>query len=76
MYENNQLLGLADPTLAEFDKNEATRLIRVTFLCTQASPMMQLPMSRVVAMLTSDIEISSYVKSKLFDRLEFQRHNS
>ena len=48
-----------DPTLAEFDKNEAERLIRVAFLCTQASPMMRPPMSRVVAMLTGDIEIST-----------------
>ncbi|PON82620.1 Serine/threonine protein kinase [Trema orientale] len=61
LHENNQSLGLVDPTLNEFDTNEATRLIRVALLCTQASPMMRPPMSRVVAMLAGDIETSNVV---------------
>ncbi|GLT30497.1 hypothetical protein SLA2020_052930 [Shorea laevis] len=58
LYESNQSLGLVDPTLVEFDENEALRMIRVGLLCTQASPMMRPPMSRVVAMLAGFIEVS------------------
>ncbi|GLT27155.1 hypothetical protein SLA2020_021790 [Shorea laevis] len=58
LYESNQCLGLLDPTLVEFDENEALRMIRVGLLCTQASPMMRPPMSRVIAMLVGDIEVS------------------
>ncbi|KAL5577706.1 hypothetical protein UlMin_019405 [Ulmus minor] len=61
LYENNQSLGLVDPTLIEFDENEATKVIGVALLCTQASPMMRPPMSRVVAMLAGDIEIGSVI---------------
>jgi hypothetical protein len=52
-------LGLVDPRLLEFDENEATRVIGVALLCTQASPMMRPPMSRVVAMLAGDIEVGA-----------------
>ncbi|GLU14115.1 hypothetical protein SLE2022_307030 [Rubroshorea leprosula] len=58
LYESNQCLRLVDPTLVEFDENEALRMIRVGLLCTQASPMMRPPMSRVIAMLAGDIEVS------------------
>ncbi|GLT28500.1 hypothetical protein SLA2020_034260 [Shorea laevis] len=58
LYESNQSLGLLDPTLGEFDENEALRMIGVGLLCTQASPMMRPPMSRVVAMLAGDLEVS------------------
>ncbi|GLT51793.1 hypothetical protein SLA2020_251770 [Shorea laevis] len=58
LYESNQCLGLVDPTLVEFDENEALRMIRVGLLCTQATPMMRPPMSRVIAMLVGDIEVS------------------
>ncbi|GKV44311.1 hypothetical protein SLEP1_g51503 [Rubroshorea leprosula] len=61
LYESNQSLGLLDPTLVEFDENEALRMIRVGLLCTQASPMMRPPMSRVVTMLAGDIEASPVV---------------
>uniref|UniRef100_A0A2N9I8P8 Protein kinase domain-containing protein n=1 Tax=Fagus sylvatica TaxID=28930 RepID=A0A2N9I8P8_FAGSY len=56
LHENNQSLRLIDPTLTEFDEGEATQVIAVSFLCTQASPMMWPSMSRVVAMLAGDIE--------------------
>ncbi|GLU14114.1 hypothetical protein SLE2022_307020 [Rubroshorea leprosula] len=58
LYESNQSLRLLDPTLVEFDENEALRMIRVGLLCTQASPMMRPPMSRVITMLAGDIEVS------------------
>ncbi|KAL4627844.1 hypothetical protein ACB092_05G195000 [Castanea dentata] len=57
LHENDQSLGLVDPTLSEFDENEAARVIAVSLLCTQASPNMRPPMSRVVAMLAGDIEV-------------------
>ncbi|CAL2252610.1 unnamed protein product [Prunus armeniaca] len=63
LHENDQSLGLVDPRLTEFDENDATRLIKAALLCTQASPMMRPSMSRVVAMLSGDIE-ASIVMSK------------
>ncbi|XP_048438750.1 probable LRR receptor-like serine/threonine-protein kinase At1g56130 [Pyrus x bretschneideri] len=59
LHENDQTLGLVDPRLTEFDKTEATRLIRAALLCTQASPMTRPSMSRVVAMLSGDIDIGT-----------------
>ncbi|KAB2637095.1 LRR receptor-like serine/threonine-protein kinase [Pyrus ussuriensis x Pyrus communis] len=57
LHENNQTLGLVDPRLTEFDQTKATRMIRAALLCTQASPMTRPSMSRVVAMLSGDIDI-------------------
>ncbi|KAM4112459.1 hypothetical protein ACJW30_05G141700 [Castanea mollissima] len=57
LHENNQSLRLVDPTLSKFDENEAARVIAVSLMCTQASPNMRPPMSRVVAMLAGDIEV-------------------
>ncbi|XP_028954618.1 probable LRR receptor-like serine/threonine-protein kinase At1g56140 [Malus domestica] len=59
LHENDQTLGLMDPRLIEFDETEATRLIRAALLCTQGSPMARPSMSRVVAMLSGDIDIST-----------------
>ncbi|KAI5332179.1 hypothetical protein L3X38_022308 [Prunus dulcis] len=59
LHENDQSLGLVDPRLTEFDENDATRLIKAALLCTQASPMMRPSMSRVVAILSGDIEAST-----------------
>uniref|UniRef100_A0A2N9F294 non-specific serine/threonine protein kinase n=1 Tax=Fagus sylvatica TaxID=28930 RepID=A0A2N9F294_FAGSY len=61
LHENNRSLRLVDPTLTEFDEGEVARVIAVSFLCIQASPMMRPSMSRVVAMLAGDIEIESNV---------------
>ncbi|XP_021819627.1 probable LRR receptor-like serine/threonine-protein kinase At1g56140, partial [Prunus avium] len=61
LHENDQSLGLVDPRLTEFDENEATRLIKTALLCTQASPMMRPSMSRIVAMLSGDIEVSTVI---------------
>ncbi|KAM6551617.1 hypothetical protein CsatB_001425 [Cannabis sativa] len=59
LYEMNQSLELVDPTLTEFDENEATRLVRVALLCTQASLWLRPPMSRVIGMLLGDMEIEA-----------------
>ncbi|CAN6584623.1 unnamed protein product [Malus baccata var. baccata] len=59
LHENDQTLGLVDSRLTEFDETEATRLIRVALLCTQGSPMARPSMSRVVAMLSGDIDMGT-----------------
>ena len=45
-----------DEELSEFDANEVRRVMRVALLCTQTSPMQRPSMSRVIAMLSGDIE--------------------
>lgn len=49
---------MMDPTLSSYDKEEAIRMIGVALLCTQTSPSLRPPMSRVVNMLVGDIEVS------------------
>lgn len=49
---------MVDPMLQSFNKEEVTRVIGVAFLCTQASPALRPPMSRVVAMLSGDIDVN------------------
>ncbi|WRX26042.1 Protein kinase domain - like 10 [Theobroma cacao] len=62
LHENNQSLDLVDPNLVELDENEALRVMGVALLCTQGSPTMRPPMSRVVAMLAGDIEVNGVIK--------------
>ncbi|WKA00055.1 hypothetical protein VitviT2T_018449 [Vitis vinifera] len=57
LHENNCEIQLVDSRLSEFSE-EASRMIGVALLCTQASPTLQPPMSRVVAMLSGDIAVS------------------
>ena len=52
-----------DPSVTEFNENEALRVVGIALLCTQGSPAMRPTMSRVVTMLTGDIEVS-HVTSK------------
>ncbi|XP_037493664.1 probable LRR receptor-like serine/threonine-protein kinase At1g56140 [Jatropha curcas] len=59
LHENNREAELVDSRLSEFSEEEVKRLIGVALLCTQTSPNLRPPMSRVVAMLTGDIEVSS-----------------
>ncbi|XP_034698360.1 probable LRR receptor-like serine/threonine-protein kinase At1g56140 isoform X2 [Vitis riparia] len=59
LHENNQSLDLVDPMLTALDENEVSRVVRVALLCTQGSPMLRPTMSRVVAMLSGDIEVST-----------------
>ena len=47
---------MLDPRLEEFNSDEVLRAIKVALVCTQGSPHQRPPMSRVVAMLTGDIE--------------------
>lgn len=52
-------MELVDSNLLKFDENEVKRTIGVALLCTQTSPNLRPSMSRVVAMLSGDIEVSS-----------------
>ncbi|XVF39979.1 hypothetical protein PTKIN_Ptkin01aG0076300 [Pterospermum kingtungense] len=61
LYENNQSLDLVDPSVVDFDENEALRMVQIALLCTQGSPTMRPPMSRVVAMLAGDVEVSGVI---------------
>uniref|UniRef100_A0A0D9WEG1 non-specific serine/threonine protein kinase n=1 Tax=Leersia perrieri TaxID=77586 RepID=A0A0D9WEG1_9ORYZ len=61
LYENEQALGIVDPSMNEFSKDEALRVIRVALLCTQGSPNQRPPMSKVVAMLTGDVEVADVI---------------
>lgn len=61
MHESNQSLALVDPSLTEFDENEALKLIGVALLCTQGSPLMRPTMSRVVGMLAGDMEVNHVI---------------
>ncbi|XP_022968871.1 probable LRR receptor-like serine/threonine-protein kinase At1g56140 isoform X2 [Cucurbita maxima] len=58
LHENNCELEMVDPELLEFSKEEVKRVIGVSLLCTQTSPALRPSMSRVVAMLTGDIEVT------------------
>ncbi|GMY33353.1 probable LRR receptor-like serine/threonine-protein kinase At1g56140 isoform X1 [Fagus crenata] len=59
LHENNRKVDLVDSTLSEFNDKEVERLIGVSLLCTQASPTLRPSMSRVVAMLSGDIELNT-----------------
>ncbi|XP_044967602.1 probable LRR receptor-like serine/threonine-protein kinase At1g56130 isoform X1 [Hordeum vulgare subsp. vulgare] len=61
LYEDNQPLDVLDPRLEEFDSEEVLRAIKVALLCTQGSPHQRPSMSRVVAMLTGDVEAPDVV---------------
>uniref|UniRef100_A0A161ZX01 non-specific serine/threonine protein kinase n=1 Tax=Daucus carota subsp. sativus TaxID=79200 RepID=A0A161ZX01_DAUCS len=58
LHEDNRGLELVDPSLSTCNESEAKRVIDVALLCTQTSPNLRPPMSRVVAMLSGDIEVT------------------
>uniref|UniRef100_A0A0D9WEG8 non-specific serine/threonine protein kinase n=1 Tax=Leersia perrieri TaxID=77586 RepID=A0A0D9WEG8_9ORYZ len=58
MYEMGQTLQVVDPSLEEFDEDEAFRVIRIALLCTQGSPHQRPSMSKVVAMLSGDVDVA------------------
>lgn len=47
-----------DTNLSEYDEDGVKKVIAVALLCTQTSPALRPPMSRVVAMLTGDAEVT------------------
>ena len=48
-----------DDRLSEFNEEEVKRVVGIALLCTQTSPTLRPSMSRVVAMLSGDIEVST-----------------
>ncbi|KAK8921667.1 putative LRR receptor-like serine/threonine-protein kinase [Platanthera zijinensis] len=59
LHEQKHEQELVDPSLSSlYNEDEALRLLGVSLLCIQASPALRPPMSRVVAMLAGDIEVS------------------
>ncbi|XP_071699001.1 uncharacterized protein [Rutidosis leptorrhynchoides] len=61
LHEADTELELVDEKLSEYDENEVRRVMKVALLCTQTSPMQRPPMSRVVAMLSGDIEATGVI---------------
>ncbi|XP_006659921.1 probable LRR receptor-like serine/threonine-protein kinase At1g56130 isoform X2 [Oryza brachyantha] len=61
LYEKGQALGIVDPRLEDFNKDEVLRVIHVALLCTQGSPNQRPPMSKVLAVLTGDAEVVEMV---------------
>uniref|UniRef100_A0A0D3G586 non-specific serine/threonine protein kinase n=1 Tax=Oryza barthii TaxID=65489 RepID=A0A0D3G586_9ORYZ len=61
LYEKDQALRIVEPSLKDFDKDEVFRVICVALLCTQGSPHQRPPMSKVVAMLTGDVDVVKVV---------------
>ncbi|KAI6691654.1 hypothetical protein NL676_028482 [Syzygium grande] len=57
LHETNRVVELVDSRLSEFNEEEARRMVAMALLCTQTSPALRPPMSRVVAMLSVDIEL-------------------
>ncbi|XP_058219698.1 probable LRR receptor-like serine/threonine-protein kinase At1g56140 isoform X5 [Rhododendron vialii] len=56
---NDREVELVDLNLLEFDEEEVKRVIGVALLCIQTCPQQRPSMSRVVAMLSGDIEIGA-----------------
>ncbi|XP_028758203.1 probable LRR receptor-like serine/threonine-protein kinase At1g56130 [Neltuma alba] len=64
LHESNCIGELVDPKLSsDFNEEEVKRMIGISLLCTQTSPLARPAMSRVVAMLSGDMEVST-VSSK------------
>uniref|UniRef100_A0A2N9F398 Protein kinase domain-containing protein n=1 Tax=Fagus sylvatica TaxID=28930 RepID=A0A2N9F398_FAGSY len=59
LHENERDIQLVDSKLSEYSEEEVKRVIGVGLLCSQASPMLRPSMSRVVAMLSGDAEVST-----------------
>ncbi|KAK4253504.1 hypothetical protein QN277_010168 [Acacia crassicarpa] len=60
LHEKNSIVELADPRLSsDFNQEEFKRIVGIALLCTQTSPLSRLAMSRVVAMLSGDVEVST-----------------
>ncbi|KAK3425458.1 hypothetical protein EUGRSUZ_F02391 [Eucalyptus grandis] len=59
LHEANRVVELVDSRLSEFNEEESKSMVAIALLCTQTSPALRPPMSRVVAMLSGDIEVAT-----------------
>ncbi|KAL1221494.1 putative LRR receptor-like serine/threonine-protein kinase [Cardamine amara subsp. amara] len=58
LHEKSREVELIDHELTEFNMEEVKRMIGIALLCTQTSHVLRPAMSRVVAMLSGDVEVS------------------
>ncbi|ESQ28455.1 hypothetical protein EUTSA_v10019658mg, partial [Eutrema salsugineum] len=58
LHEKSREVELIDHKLTEFNMEEVKRMIGIALLCIQASHALRPPMSKVVAMLSGDLEVS------------------
>ncbi|CAG7873351.1 unnamed protein product [Brassica rapa] len=58
LHQDGREAELIDQELAEFNMEEVKRVIGIALLCTYSSHSLRPPMSRVVAMLSGDVEVS------------------
>lgn len=54
---------MVDPSLSDLNEEQVRRVIRIALLCTQTSASLRPPMSRVVAMLSGDVEVSTQIST-------------
>ncbi|KAL6283206.1 hypothetical protein ACE6H2_014135 [Prunus campanulata] len=59
LHETKREVELVDSRISDFNEEEVKRVIAIAFLCTQASPLLRPSMSRVVGMLSGDIEVAT-----------------
>ncbi|KAK7313193.1 hypothetical protein VNO77_37690 [Canavalia gladiata] len=59
LHENKNIIELVDSRLSEFEEEEVKRIVGIALLCTQSSPTLRPSMSRVVAMLSGDVEVGT-----------------
>ncbi|KAG2301935.1 hypothetical protein Bca52824_030586 [Brassica carinata] len=64
LHDNKREVELVDHALTDFNMEEVKRVIGIALLCTYSSHSLRPPMSKVVVMLSGDIEVSE-VTSKL-----------
>ncbi|WZZ72970.1 hypothetical protein YC2023_084340 [Brassica napus] len=58
LHQDGREAELIDQDLTEFNMEEVKRVIGIALLCTYSSHSLRPPMSRVVAMLSGDVEVS------------------
>ncbi|XP_074359325.1 cold-responsive protein kinase 1-like [Apium graveolens] len=65
LYQERDITGLVDASLnGNFSVNEASRYIKIAFLCTQDDPKSRPSMSTIVNMLKGDIDVEEIKISK------------
>lgn len=67
LYSNNKLKELMDVSLEgdqDFDLDEASKFIKISFLCTQQMPKLRPSMSTVVKMLSGEIGVDEMMVSQ------------
>ncbi|CAN7127248.1 unnamed protein product [Brassica rapa subsp. narinosa] len=59
LQQTGDIMDIIDPVLeGDFNRNEAERMIKVSLVCTNSSPLLRPTMSEVVQMLEGEIEIT------------------